>query len=205
MALCPFPEAEDSLVVMNLGQEEVTLELDQGDHSGGLWFLLIFANLSSKQVTLHLCFERCSIFLFRGCLEFTEAQACVHISERGVMVILWFFHDCLPTQRMLSHSFSCPRVSKGVSSSLSTLRMLQVCVMYTCLIHELWKGKSMFLIPSCDAAPAWCSGYCLGAVLLTLAGALACVANLHWSIFTDKQQNFISSLYFLSCRGMKRT
>lgn len=80
MALCPFPEAENSLVVMNLGQEKVTLELDREDHSVGLWFLLIFACSPGKQVMLHLCFGRYSIFLFRGCLEFTEAWGiCAHI------------------------------------------------------------------------------------------------------------------------------
>lgn len=205
MALCPFPEAEDSLVVTNLGQEAVTLKLGQGDHSGGLWFLLIFASLHGKQVLLHLCIRRCDAFSLQGMLgvHWGTGHACTFL--RGVTVIFWLFCDCLPIQGMLSHSFSCHWVRRGGSFSPSMLRVLEVCVMCMCLIHELWKWKSMFLIPSCDTAPAWCSGYCLDAVLLMLAGVLACVANLHWSIFTVKEQNFIYSLYFLSCRRMKRT
>jgi len=35
-AVCPFPEAGDYLVMMNLGQEEATLELDRGTTVGSV-------------------------------------------------------------------------------------------------------------------------------------------------------------------------
>lgn len=46
--LCPFPGAEDSLVLVNLRQKEFTLDVDWGNHSEGLWFILICVHFPGK-------------------------------------------------------------------------------------------------------------------------------------------------------------